>query len=207
MDEVMMMLRKKLGEMTAQEVSQDAGMAPGGQGASPGAGGQDPAAQGGMPVDPQTGMPIDPATGMPVDPATGMPMDPAAQQQPVTLEELVASGDPLVGLLVEMDKKLDALAGAMKSFQDSAGMQVPASAQLEAQMEAAETPASAPAAPKQASNPRLVDDEAEEEEETLTLGQAGQPGRAGALVLDAKLSSGPERNKELANAIMNRRRS
>lgn len=227
---------RKQAEMPAEEVSQESGVPAGPAAADPNAppGGAPPGGgppvdpntgmpvdpNTGMPVDPNTGMPIDPNTGMPIDPNTGMPMDPAAMggpggpggepPPPPTIDDLVASGDPLVKLIVEMDGKLSALIEAVGVLQDAAGMTVPASEALQAQTEAAATPEPAkPKEPKQAEAPRLIDPPSDDDDDDtpMSLGQAGTMGRGGAKVLQTRLASAPERNKRLALAVRQRRES
>lgn len=152
------LLRQKLAEMGAEQVqAESAGMAPPGA-VPPGA-----APPGAPPMDPA-------AAGMPVDPATGMPMDPAmmgggAPPPPPTLDELVASGDPLIKLLVGLDKKIDVVIGALGKFMDDSGMTVPAGQAFEAEAMAASSEVPQPQA-KQASavyNPELLDNEVDDE--------------------------------------------
>lgn len=168
------------------------------------------------------GAPAEPAAAaqMPaIDPATGAPMGapPAPPPPPPTLEQLLATGDPVVGLLVEMKKSLDAILGAFGELMDSAGMQVPASKLLtpdsDSKPKSPAPAAAAPAPPKTAVAPGLVDDSDPDVDipaapnfrfssapPTLTLGQPKLPGSGLAKTLDTKLASGNQRNQIIADS-------
>jgi hypothetical protein len=236
MDRVLEM-RRKQAAMSGEEVQQEAGAAPapGGPLVQPPPPVDPATGQPMPPVDPATGQPmppVDPATGQPmppVDPATGQPMDPAAaggeQPPPPTLEDLLATGDPMVKLLVEMDGKLDAMLSAIKTLMDNADMMVPASSVVDtAQHGEAPKPKASPAAPKTAMSPMLIDDtdpDVDDDdspspvvsagglsfapEPTLKMGSASSPGQKGGKVVDTGLASATGRNRAIVNNVRQRR--
>lgn len=206
--------RRKQAAMDAQAVQQEAGPMLAAAG--------DPSASAGAPIDPNTGQPmppVDPATGQPmdpamagaapmVDPATGQPMDPAMAgveppPQP-TIEELVATGDPVVKLLVELRDSMKVIVDAFGQLMDQSGMTVPASKALETEVKATE-------ADKKASSPDLVDDDdpdfdenldvplsLQKSEPVLKLGSAAMPGEGAGARLETGFEASNARNTELA---------
>lgn len=182
----------KLAEMGAEEL----------QGAMP----ADPAAAGAAP-------PMDPtaAGGAPMDPAMaaagGMPMDPAMMAPPQTIEELLATGDPIVKLIVEINEKLDRISKSMGALLDGANATVPASQVLNDEsaidavdvppVEAAVEPASAePKAAAFEAASSLVDPTGEEVDTMLERTQKEADAASGIVDMRGLAAAGYENVEE-----------